>query len=219
MSNPGGKPKPAFFIAVLVIVAGLGGFAFYRYKGKSSDTTDTPTTNTPTKPDVKPAGPTVEITFEYSTEKKDWLEAAVADFEKANPGIHVTLIGKGSLESKDAILDGTDQPVLWSPADSLVANLMAADWQTKTGKSLYASPPEPLLLSPLVFAVWEDRAKVLVDGTNGQLSWKTIHKAVVSPKGWPAIGGQPGWGFVKLGHTDPSRSNSGLQAVLLMAIE
>src|SRR5262249_48779077 len=40
-----------------------------------------------------------------------------------------------------------------------------------------------------------------------------------SPRGWPAIGGKPGWGFVKLGHTDPNRSNSGLQALMLMAFE
>src|SRR5215813_4259708 len=129
MSNPGGKPKPAFFIAVLVIIAGLGGFAFYRYNKKTSDASS-PEPTAPVKPEIKPPAPTVEITFEYSTEKKDWLEAAVAEFEKANPGIHVTLIGKGSLESMQAILDGTDQPVLWSPADSLVANLMASDWQT-----------------------------------------------------------------------------------------
>jgi ABC-type Fe3+ transport system substrate-binding protein len=221
MSNPGGKPKPAFFFAVLLVVAGLGGFAFYRYTKKSADSPD-PTPN-PTKPENKPtdkpAGPSVEITFEYSTEKKDWLEAAVAEFQKENPTIQVKLIGKGSLESMQAILDGSDAPVLWSPSDSLVVNLLAADWQTKTGGKLYAATPEPLVLSPLVFVVWEDRAKVLVDSSSGQLSWKTIHKAVVSPKGWPAIGGQPGWGFVKLGHTDPNRSNSGMQAILLMAIE
>jgi ABC-type Fe3+ transport system substrate-binding protein len=219
MSNPGGKPKPAFFLAVLLVVAGLGGFAFYRYTKKSADTDPTPVAKPETKPEAKPTGPTIEITFEYSTEKKDWLEAAVAEFQKENPGITVKLIGKGSLEAMQAILDGTDAPVLWSPADSLVANLLAADWQTKTGGKLFAAAPEPTVLSPLVFVVWEDRAKVLVDSSNGQLSWKTIHKAVISPKGWPAIGGQAGWGFVKLGHTDPNRSNSGLQAVLLMAIE
>ena len=27
----------------------------------------------------------VELPFEYSTEKKDWLEAAVAEFQRANP--------------------------------------------------------------------------------------------------------------------------------------
>ena len=171
-----------------------------------------------------PAAPEVELTFEYSTEKKDWLEAAVAGFHKANPKIHVTLIGKGSLEAANAILDGTDQPVLWSPADSLVANLLASDWQIKNQSPLFPTAgdraPQPLLLTPLVFVVWEERARVLVDQAHdGQLSWKMIHEAIASPKGWAGIGGKPAWGFVTLGHTDPNKSNSGMEALALMAYE
>ncbi|HVK76167.1 MAG TPA: phosphate ABC transporter substrate-binding/OmpA family protein [Kofleriaceae bacterium] len=37
MSNPSGKPKPAFFIAVLVVIAGLIGFAFMRCSKKRGD--------------------------------------------------------------------------------------------------------------------------------------------------------------------------------------
>jgi hypothetical protein len=85
----------------------------------------------------------------------------------ANPRIRVNLVGKGSLEAASAILDGSDRPALWSPADSLVANLLAADWQTKNQSPLFPTSgdaaPQPLLLTPLVFAVWEERAKVLVD--------------------------------------------------------
>jgi len=167
--------------------------------------------------------PAVELLFEYSTEKRDWLEAAIADFERQTPGIKVKLVGKGSLDSVNDILDGKAQPVLWSPADSSLANLLASDWQTKYGKPLFPTAgdaaPQPLLLTPLVLAVWEDRAKVLRDAAGGQLTWKAIHKAVVAKGGWPAVGGKPGWGFVKLGHTDPTRSNSGLQALVLMALE
>ena len=161
----------------------------------------------------------MSLAFEYSTEKKEWLEAAIAAFEKENPAIHVELTGKGSLEAAQAILDGTDHPVLWSPADSLVVNLLASDYKTKTNTALFAGVPEPLVLSPLAFVVWEDRAKALGGETNSQLSWKTIHKAVASPRGWPGIGGKASWGFVKLGHTDPNKSNSGLEALVLMAFE
>ena len=215
------KPKLAIVIGFLLAV----GVIIYVAVGRK----DGGGTKPDPKPDPdgsasapKPQAP-VELTFEYSTEKKEWLEAAVVEFEAANPTIDVKLVGKGSLDAADAILAGTDKPVLWSPADSLIANLLASDWQTKYAKELYPTSgeagPQPLLLSPLVFAVWEDRAKVLVDAASGQLSWKTIHKAVASPKGWPAIGGKPGWGFVKLGHTDPNRSNSGVQALMLMALE
>jgi len=37
MANAAGKPKPAFFLAVLAVVAGLVGFAFYRWNAKRTD--------------------------------------------------------------------------------------------------------------------------------------------------------------------------------------
>ncbi|MBK7539755.1 MAG: substrate-binding domain-containing protein [Myxococcales bacterium] len=169
-------------------------------------------------PDSKPEQIT-EISFVYSTEKQDWIQNAVAGFSQVQPGIKVTLIGKGSLEASAAILDGTLAPTLYSPADSLIANLLADDWTTKTGAKLYESDPAPLLLSPLVFAVWKDRADALTAKTDGVLTWKAIREAVISPKGWPAVGGKSSWGFVKLGQTDPTRSNSGLQALLSMSLE
>ena len=225
------KPKQAIVIGFLAAV----GVIIYLAVGRKPSMTKVMSGGGPTAPIGTPATADpitgdVELPFEYSTEKKDWLEAAVAAFQNANPKIHVKLIGKGSLEGANAILDGSDKPVLWSPADSLVANLLASDWQTKHQSQLFPtsgdSGPQPLLLTPLVFVVWQERASVLVDSssassrsTSGQLSWKTIHKAVASPKGWAGIGGKPAWGFVTLGHTDPNKSNSGMQAIALMAYE
>jgi ABC-type nitrate/sulfonate/bicarbonate transport system substrate-binding protein len=37
MANAAGKPKPAFFLAVLAVVAGLIGFSFYRWNSKKTD--------------------------------------------------------------------------------------------------------------------------------------------------------------------------------------
>src|SRR5215510_4364841 len=37
MANGAGKPKPAFFLAVLVVVAGLVGLSFYRWNSKKTD--------------------------------------------------------------------------------------------------------------------------------------------------------------------------------------
>ncbi len=204
----------------LVAAAAIGYFAISR--GGSSNGGGTPEA---AKPDGKPAAPTpaatpqIEIAFEYSTEKEQWLDSALAGFEADNPAIKVKRISKGSLEAEAAILDGTDKPVLWSPADSGIANLLSADWQTKTGTAAFVGKPDPLVLSPLVYVVWEDRAKVLLDASKGQITWRAIRDAVASAKGWPAIGGKPAWGFVKLGQTDPTKSNSGLEALVLMAHE
>ena len=39
------------------------------------------------------------------------------------------------------------------------------------------------------------------------------------PGGWETIAAQPAWGRFKFGHTEPSRSNSGLLTLVLMAYE
>ena len=216
------KPKLAIVIAFLAAV----GVILYVAVGRKQSRMDPPADRPPPvagPATAQPTGPEVEVPFEYSTEKKDWLEAAVAEFHKSHPRTRVKLIGKGSLDAASAILDGSDKPVLWSPADSLVANLLAADWQTRNQSPLFPTTgdtgPQPLLLTPLVFVVWEERAKVLDPTNSGQLSWKTIQKAVASPKGWAGIGGKPAWGFITLGHTDPNKSNSGMEAIALMAYE
>lgn len=219
------KPKAliigGFVVAVVVIlvIALSGGKKSVKSAGKDPGT-GTATTSGSAKP---PAGPATEISLVYSTEKEEWLESAVNEFVGQNADVKVNLVGKGSFDSAQAILDGTMKPTIWSPADSLALNLLADDWSTKYHSALFAEDgddaPQPLLLTPLVFVVWEDRAEVLLKASGGTLSWTAIHKAVVSPKGWSAIGGKPDWGFVKLGHTDPTRSNSGLQALLLMTLE
>jgi len=217
------KPKLAIVIGFLIAAGVIVFIAAGGKKGPDGGGAAPKPAGTASGDPARPAEAPVELPFEYSTEKKDWLEAALADFERANPAIKVKLVGKGSLDSVNDILDGKSQPVLWSPADSSMTNLLGSDWQTKNGKPLFPATgdaaPQPLLLTPVVFAVWEDRAKVLRDAAGGQLSWKAIHKAVTAKSGWPAVGGKPAWGFVKLGHTDPTRSNSGLQALVLMALE
>jgi hypothetical protein len=165
----------------------------------------------------------VHISVAYGTEKEAFMRAAVAAFRAGHPEIEVELIAKGSFETAEAILDGSLKPTIWSPADTMVMGLADSDWRTKTGTPLFAASgedaPQPLVLSPLVFVVWEDRADALLKAGKGKLTWKTIRTAVTSNRGWLAVGGKSDWGFVKLGHTDPTRSNSGLQALWLMTLE
>jgi hypothetical protein len=214
------KPKLLIVIAFLAVAGGIF-YATVRKPAPAAATADTRATAPGDKPGARP-GPVTDISFVYSTEKKDWLEAAVTGFHKAHPEIHVELIGKGSLDAAQQILDGSLKPTVFSPADSMVMNLLASDWTTQHGRPPFgqtdATAPQPLLLTPLVFVVWDDRAKALV-GASDTLSWRRIREAVTSPKGWPAVGGKAQWGFVKLGHTDPTRSNSGLQALVLMSLE
>jgi ABC-type glycerol-3-phosphate transport system substrate-binding protein len=210
--------------AKVVIIIGfllaIGAIFFFQWRSKQQPGPGAATSgSSPTS-----SKDAVEITFLYSTEKKEWIEASTAAFAKENPNISVRLMGKGSLEASQGLVDGKDKPVLWSPADSLVLNLGGADYETKTGARLFApegseDAPQALVITPLVFVAWEDRAQVLLKAGKGQITWKLLHDAVSSNQGWSALGGNPDWGFVKLGHTDPTRSNSGLNALLSMTLE
>ncbi|WP_408889409.1 substrate-binding domain-containing protein [Myxococcus faecalis] len=214
-------------LIVVGFIAALGG-VLYLTSERGPRSTEVPEAGTPLPTSVsRPSRPgkVVDVTFLYSTEKKDWVEAAARDFERTHPSIRLTLVGRGSLEAAQAILEGREQPTVWSPADSAVLRMLASDWATDaTRRPLFAEAgeqaPRPLVITPLVFVVWADRAEVLRKASGGgAVSWKVLQKAVTSPRGWPAIGGKGEWGLVKLGHTDPTRSNSGLQALLLATLE
>jgi hypothetical protein len=164
-----------------------------------------------------------EISMLYGSEKKEWVEAAAASFAKEHPEIRVKFIMKGSLDAEQAVIDDKEKPTVFSPADSLILSLLVSDWYTKNKTNIVATSgddvPQTLVITPLVFVAWEDRGNALLKAGGGAITWKSLRKAITSNQGWPAVGGKSEWGFVKLGHTDPTRSNSGLQALLLMSLE
>lgn len=167
-----------------------------------------------------PAAPGTTISLLYSTEKEDWLREAIDRFKVAQPRIQVDLVGMGSLDAVRALLAGEQRPTLWSPADTMAVNLFATQWQlAKGGDPLLREGsrwPQSTLLTPLVFVIWESRARVLL-GQQTALTWQRLREAVASRDGWRGLGGEAAWAYVKFGHTDPMRSNSGMQALVLMA--
>ncbi len=213
------QTKTKIIIGATSLLA-IVGIAAYRLS--TSDAT--PTAKAATAASAGKTAPAVEITMLYGSEKKEWVDAAAESFRREHPEIKLTLVPKGSLEAAQGILDGRERPTIFSPADSLVMNMLASDWKTKgrpplIAESSGAEASTSLVMTPLVFVAWEDRAQALMSKGNGEIRWKALHDATTSPKGWPAVGGKPEWGFVKLGHTDPTKSNSGLQALYLMGAE
>jgi ABC-type Fe3+ transport system substrate-binding protein len=174
---------------------------------------------------AQPGGPrsaAVKVTLLYGTEKERWLKAAVEAFAQRRPEIAVELKGMGTLDAVRAIAEGREKPVVWSPADEVALNLLDAEWMPGHGSSLVRREgelaPEPLVLTPLVMIAWEERAKVLARAANGDpTNWRTIHDLATHPKGWLGLGAPGEWGYIKPGHTAPNSSNSGLQALILMA--
>jgi len=209
-------PRLASFTALALVTAACG----------SAEPPSTPDAGVPlTAPSAAVAAkPTAtEISMLYSSEKKEWMEAAATLFQKAHPEIKLTLTPMGSLDAARAIAEGKEKPTLFSPADSLVENLVAADWKAVNHTDLFAQSgedlPQALVITPLVFVAWEDRGAALLKASRGNIGWNTIHAGVNAREGWPAVGGNPAWGFVKLGHADPARSNSGLQALFSMTFD
>jgi serine/threonine protein kinase len=197
--------------ATAVTVGGLG----LRYFSRS-------TTN---QPHTSPTG-TILINFSYSTEKADWMKAAVDAFNRSSTlvngkAVQLVLDTRGSVDAQQRILSGAIQPTAWSPASSLELNQLSTAWkQAHNGQDIIVSSgdllPVSLVFSPLVFAVWKERAQVLLH-KYGSIDWLGIHSALTLKNGWADIGGGADWGDVKFGQTRPDQSNSGLLSITLMA--
>ncbi len=154
------------------------------------------------------------------------MNASVAAFNRSSTrlggkAIQVTLDPRGSVDAQQRILSGALLPVAWSPASSLELNQLSTAWrQAHNGQDIIISSgdllPASLVFSPLVFAVWKERAQVLLR-KYGSIDWPGIHDALVLKNGWADIGGQADWGQVKFGQTRPDQSNSGLLSITLLA--
>jgi len=201
--------------AAVVGAAVLGGAGFLFFS-RSTPARPTPTT---------PTG-TISITLTYSTEKEAWMQASIATFQRSNillngKAIQVALDPRGSIDAQQRILNGSLRPVAWSPASALELNQLSTAWrQAHNGQDIIVSSgdllPASLVFSPLVFAVWKERAQVLLR-KYGSIDWPGIHDALVLKNGWADIGGPANWGQVKFGQTRPDQSNSGLLSITLLA--
>jgi Ca-activated chloride channel family protein len=160
----------------------------------------------------------VKVSIVYGSEKQVWLMPLVEQYNsekhKTEDGATIVIEATpmGSIESVNAIIDGTLQPTVWSPASSLYLPVANAEWRNNHNSDLVEGTPNDLVLSPVVIAMWEPMAKAL--GWPGKaLGWSDIAALATSDEGWAAYG-YPEWGDFKFGHTHPSYSNSGLVSII-----
>jgi Ca-activated chloride channel family protein len=184
---------------------------------------DTGGSSGPSGTGAEPAArPALELPILYGSEKKTWLEEQITAFNasggalKDGRRIHVTGKPTGSGEAMAAILDGSAQPVVFSPASGAYVTLLNQRWQSRDNHTKALAPAgEPLVLSPIVIAMWKPMAEAL-GWPAKPLGWADILAVSRDPKGWGGKG-RPEWGAMKLGHTHPEDSNSGLLSVLAIA--
>lgn len=160
---------------------------------------------------------TVQVTVLYSPEKAAWFEPRVREFNDravrvGDKRVEIVAEALDSGEAMEAILDGSRAPIVWSPASTLWVPLLNKRWSVATGsEDPLAIYPEPLVVSPLVIAMWEEQAQAM--GYPGRdVGWQEIISATLDPRGW-GLYGHAEWGAFKLGHTNPYFSNSGLLSV------
>ncbi|PTL81908.1 substrate-binding and VWA domain-containing protein [Vitiosangium sp. GDMCC 1.1324] len=167
-------------------------------------------------------GPALVLTVAYGSEKKSWFEEQARAFEqsgaKTKSGRPIKVEGKamGSGEAVQDIVSGKLKAHVYSPASSAYLPLLNSAWMASTGKTKpVVGEGEPLLLSPIVIAMWKPMAEAL--GWPGKpIGWADLMKVAADKRGWGAYG-HPEWGRFKLGHTHPESSNSGLLSVLAEA--
>src|SRR5262249_19792757 len=147
----------------------------------------------------------------YGSEKKTWLEEQIKAFEaskprlKSNKSIHIESRAMGSGEAVQAILSDEIKPHVFSPASGAYVTVMNRAWLSQAGHTAALCPPgEPVVLSPLVIAMWKPMAEAL-GWPKKAIGWKELLAVNANPKGWGAQG-HPEWGPFKLGHTHPEFS-------------
>ncbi len=163
-------------------------------------------------------GQQITINIAYGSEKKEWIEPLIQQFNEARNQtsdgkiIVVEATAIGSIEAVRGIIDGTLQPTVWSPASSVYIPVANAEWKNSHADDLVTGTPNDLVLSPVVIAMWRPMAQALGWPDNA-LGWEDIAKLATSEEGWAAYG-HPEWGNFKFGHTHPSYSNSGIVSII-----
>jgi Ca-activated chloride channel family protein len=173
--------------------------------------------------DATAAPPKGSIAIEISSSntKEDWMNAVVAQFNAeehklgSGQAIFVTVKHVTSGGSQKAILDGTSQPVVWSPGDQSWIDETNRVWRDRNGKVLIPDTCDPSILAPIGFAMWRPMAEAL-GWPDQPISWDDIAALSADPQGW-ASKGHPEWGQFKFGHTHPDYSNTGLLSLTALA--
>lgn len=195
-------------IVATILLAQLLGRARDLATGDSSDSGDTV---------VEVPSGSVLVTLVSSNTKESWLNQVVAKFNAAGittsggSPIVVDVSHTTSGGSMEAILDGTSQPVAWSPGDQSWVDQANDTWDQRTNRPLASQSCAPTVYAPLGFAMWRPMAETL-GWPNTPIGWDKIVELAADPNGW-ATYGRPEWGEFRFGHTHPAYANSGLLAM------
>jgi Ca-activated chloride channel family protein len=199
--------KPSSIVAIVVaVVAVVVAAMVAKGSGGGSDS--------PGDAAQEPATPkdALALNVVVSPEKEALLKDVVRDFNAsgATAGgkrVFVVLKAQNSGDTESAIVRGTAQPDVWSPAGTFWGRLV----NLQSDKPYTGDRAPSIVRTPLVIAMWEPMARVL-GWPKKQVSFDDILRLATAPDGWAAAG-KPEFGRFKYVHTNPDSSTSGAEAV------
>jgi hypothetical protein len=113
-------------------------------------------------------------------------------------------------------------PTAWIPDSRYLPELANVAYKERLGRDVFLTDGEyrarPIALSLFAWGLYESRADALTAQV-GDIDWQVIHDAAINRGGWPALGGQPEWGFFKLVVPNPRKNVGGLAAMVAAAGE
>jgi hypothetical protein len=113
-------------------------------------------------------------------------------------------------------------PTVWIPDSRYLPELANVAYKERLGRDVFLTDGEyrarPIALSLFAWGLYQSRADALTAQV-GDVDWQVIHDAAINRGGWPALGGQPEWGFFKLVVPNPRKNVGGLAAMVAAAGE
>ncbi|MDW8405827.1 VWA domain-containing protein, partial [Chloroflexus sp.] len=155
----------------------------------------------------------ITISIAYSPEKDKWLTEQIARFNEQritvnDRRVRVEGINKSSGAARTEIKNGTLQVTVWSPSASTWLEVL----KQETGNQNVAVSNKPLVLTPVVIAMWKPMAEAM-GWPNKPIGWKDMLDLSNDPQGWGRFG-HPEWGRFSWGHTDPEISTTALSTLI-----
>ena len=154
--------------------------------------------------------PPMEINIAVNPMAEDWMRAVVADFNASDALVNGTTRVTVNLTTTSDIAvwdehvkwSSSDHPDAWLPASSASVSYINSNIPFQTIANSTAQ-------TPLVWGGFQSRVDIL--SADGILDWDTVAQAVQTNDGnWAALGGESGWGFLKLAYARPSNTIAGL---------
>ncbi len=166
------------------------------------------------------AQPPTEYTLAVDPLAQSWAEAAVNAFNDTQPIVNghriifrVTAVDDLNVWQGQTVWTSKNHQDAW-----LAASTASVDYARANGLTL-VNVTDTLARTPMVWGGYTSRADLLTSGGTIPLDWPQVQGAAVKMQtsNWAALGGESGWGFLKLGFGQANSKIGGLAALFTAA--